>query len=138
MRGYLEAFSDLAVAEADYRQGLELRPSDAKGYAGLASVLFEQRSKRAEALQMLEHARRLDPLEPGHDVTKAVFLLYDRGDVRGAEALLRNVLQRKPDYLPATMRLGELLWRTGDMSEAAKYLEQSIKLDPRAHWRAAC
>jgi TolB-like protein/Tfp pilus assembly protein PilF len=133
MRGYLEAFSDLAAAEADYRRGLELRPSDAKGYAGLAAILFEQRKHRAEALQMLEHARRLDPLEPAHDVTKAVFLMYDRGDVKGAEALLRNVLQRNPDYLPATIRLGELAWGcTGNMSEAAKYLEQSIKLDPRA------
>ena len=134
MRGYLEAFSDLAAAEADYRRGLELRPSDAKGYAGLASVLFEQRKQRAEALQMLEHARRLDPLEPGHDVSKAVLLMYDRGDVKGAEALLRNVLQRKPDYLPATMRLGEFMWHTGDTSEAIKYLEQSMKLDPQAHY----
>ena len=33
----------------------------------------------------------------------------------------------------ATIRLGELAWCcTGDMSEAVKYLEQSIKLDPRA------
>jgi TolB-like protein len=134
MRGYLEAFSDLAAAEADYRRGLELRPSDAKGYAGLAAVLFEQRGKRAEALQMLEHARRLDPLEPAHDVSKAVFLDYDRGDVEGAKALLRSVLQRNPTYTPAAIRLGVLARFDSETSEAIKYLELAIKLDPLANW----
>jgi TolB-like protein len=135
MRGYLEAFSDLEAAEADYRRGLELRPSDAKGYAGLAAVLFEQLAKREEALRMLEHARRLDPLEPAHDVAKAVLLFYDRGDVKGAEALLRNVLQRKPDYLPAMVRLAEMSWAPiGNTSEAIKYFEQAIRLDPLSHW----
>jgi tetratricopeptide (TPR) repeat protein len=84
---------------------------------------------------MLEHARRLDPLEPRHDVTKAVFLLYERGDVRGADALLRDVLRRQPLYLPAITRLGEIAWCCdANPSEAIQYLEQAIALDPLAHW----
>lgn len=135
MRGYLRAFSDLAGAEADYRRGLELKPSDAQGHAGLAAVLFERPAKRAEALVLLEQARRLDPLEPAHDVTKSVLLLYDRGDVTGAEALLRNVLERRPDYLPALTRLGELLWCCAARpAEAAQLLERALTLDPQAHW----
>jgi tetratricopeptide (TPR) repeat protein len=135
MRGYLEAFTDLAAAEADYRRGLELRPSDAKGYAGLAAVLWEQPAKRRESLEMLEHARRLDPLEPAHDVAKAVFLSYDRGDSKGAEALLRNVLQRKPDYLPAIVRLAEFSQiPAGNFSEAIRYYEQALRLDPMSQW----
>ena len=43
---------------------------------------------------MLDRARKLDPLEPGHDVTKALFLLYgarrpggcERAAARGGEA----------------------------------------------------
>jgi tetratricopeptide (TPR) repeat protein len=98
-------------------------------------VLFEQPEKRPEALQMLDRARRLDPLEPAHDVTKAVFLLYDRGDVDGAEALLRNVLQRRPDYPPALTRLGELDWCCrSDTSEAIELLERVVALDPQAQW----
>jgi TolB-like protein/Tfp pilus assembly protein PilF len=135
MRGYLEAFSDLDKAEASYRRGLQLRASDAKGYAGLASVLFEQPAKRAAALDALEQARRLDPLEPAHDVTKSVFLLYDRGDVRGADALLRNVLQRLPDYQPAITRLGGLDWCCeAKLAEAIQYLERALALDPQAHY----
>jgi TolB-like protein/DNA-binding winged helix-turn-helix (wHTH) protein/cytochrome c-type biogenesis protein CcmH/NrfG len=135
MRGYLEAFSDLRTAEASYRRGLELRPSDARAYAGLAAILFEQPAKRNEALAMLDRARRLDPLEPMHDVNKAVFLLYGRGDDAGADALLRQVLRRQPLYLPAITRLGEIAWCCqGSPSEAIRYLEQAIALDPLAHW----
>lgn len=135
MRGYLEAFSDLGRAEASYRRGLQLRPNDARGYAGLAAVLFEQPAKREEALRTLDRARRIDPLEPAHDVTKSVFLLYDRGDVSGADSLLRNVLQRQPLYLPAIVRLGELAWCCGgDAAGAIELLERAVALDPNALW----
>ena len=135
MRGYCEAFTDLAAAEASYRRGLQLAPNDARGYAGLASVLFEEPAARGEALQLLDRARRLDPVEPAHDVTKAVFLLYDRGDVGGAEALLRNVLQRRPDYPPALARLGELKFCCrADPSEAIELLERATALDHEAQW----
>jgi len=135
MRGYLEAFSDLGKAEASYRRGLQLRPSDAKGYAGLAAVLFEQPAKRVEALAALDRARRLDPLEPAHDVTKAVYLLYENGDVSGADTLLRNIVQRLPDYKPAVARLGELEWCCeSKLAEAITHLEHALQLDPQAHF----
>ena len=52
------------VAEKDYRHGLELSPNSAKGYGGLATVLYETPARRDDALEMLERARKLDPLEP--------------------------------------------------------------------------
>lgn len=135
LRGYIEAFSDLAKAEVSYRRGLELRPNDARGYAGLAAILFERPAKRDEALQLLERARRLDPLEPAHDVTKSVFLLYDRGDVRAADSLLLGVLQRHPQFVPALVRRGELAWCCdADVSTAIELLEQALAIDPQAQW----
>jgi tetratricopeptide (TPR) repeat protein len=134
-RGDLLAYEDLASAEASYREGLRLRPNDAWAYAGLAAVLFERPPQRTAALQMLERARRLDPLEPAHDVTKAVFLLYDQGDVQGADGLLRNVLQRRPDYVPALVRLGEVAWCCeANSPEAIELLERAVGMDPGAHW----
>ena len=135
LRGYLEAFSDLSAAEASYRRGLELRPNDARGYAGLAAILFEHPDKRDEALQLLDRARRLDPLEPAHDVTKSVFLLYDRGDVRAADSLLLGVLQRQPQFVPALVRRGELAWCCdADASTAIELLERALTIDPDAQW----
>jgi hypothetical protein len=57
-------------------------------------VLYETPSRRDEALELLDRARKLDPLEPGHDVTKALFLWFDRADLQGANALLVGVLKR--------------------------------------------
>jgi TolB-like protein/DNA-binding winged helix-turn-helix (wHTH) protein/Tfp pilus assembly protein PilF len=131
----LEAYADLGQAEADYRRGLALSPNYAPGYAGLASVLYENPRRSDEALWMLDRARKLDPLEPAHDVTKAVFLLYARSDKAGATALLQDVLKRDPLNQPALMRLGEIRAElSGEIAEGIKLLEQALALDPSSEW----
>jgi TolB-like protein/cytochrome c-type biogenesis protein CcmH/NrfG len=133
VRASMVAYTDLAGAEADYRRGLELSPNSAKGYAGLAVVLYETPSRRDEALAMLDRARKLDPLQPAHDVSRAVFLLYERGDVQGANELLVDVLRRNPDYLPALTRLTEIrVSCMGASVEGIEYGERALQLDPLA------
>lgn len=84
---------------------------------------------------MLDRARKLDPLEPAHDVTKAVFLLYGRGDKTGAAALLREVLKRDPLNQPALMRLGEIHSEaSGEIAQGIRLLEQALSLDPSSEW----
>jgi len=86
-------------------------------------------------LQLLDRARRLDPLEPSHDVTKSVFLLYDRGDVRAADTLLRGALLRQPQFVPALVRRGELAWCCdADASTGIEMLEQALAIDPDTQW----
>jgi TolB-like protein/DNA-binding winged helix-turn-helix (wHTH) protein/cytochrome c-type biogenesis protein CcmH/NrfG len=132
-RGYVNAFVDLAQAQADYQRGLKLNPNSARGHAGLAAVLFRDRLRGDDALAALDRARRLDPLEPSYDVTRAVFLAYARSDITAADALLTQVVQRNPLYVPALSRLGELKWCCeGQLAESAKLLEQVLKLDAQA------
>jgi tetratricopeptide (TPR) repeat protein len=132
-RASLEAYSDLAAAESDYRRGLELSPNSAEGYAGLATVLYETPSRRDESLEMLDRARKLDPLQPAYDVQRAVFLLYERSDVRGAKDLLADVLRRNPGYLPAMTRFIELSgYLMGETADAIDYGERALALEPRA------
>jgi TolB-like protein/DNA-binding winged helix-turn-helix (wHTH) protein len=134
-RAYLRAFSDLAGAESDYRRGIALSPSYAKAYAGLAAVLNENPVRWTETLAALDRARKLDPLQPEYDVMKAVFLLYRRSDIQGANDLLVDVLQREPLYQPALMRLGQVRWHfQGRFAEAVKYGEQALSLDPASEW----
>jgi TolB-like protein/DNA-binding winged helix-turn-helix (wHTH) protein len=134
-RAYLRAFDDLAGAESDYRRGIALSPSYAKAYAGLAAVLYESPARWRQALEALDRARTLDPLEPQYDVTKAVFLFYRRSDIQGASDLLVDLVQREPLYQPALMRLGELRWQIGGrLAEAIKYAEQALSLDPHSEW----
>ena len=130
-RAHLAAFDDLTAAEADYRRGLELSPNAAKGYAGLATVLYETQARRDEALAMLDRARKLDPLDPGYDVRKALFLFYERADLQGANDLLVEVLREHPQYLPALFRLCELRsFAMGRLADGVRYCEQALAIDP--------
>ncbi len=133
-RAYLRAFSDLRGAEQDYRRGIELNPNSARGYDGLAAVLYEDPRRRDEALAMLDRARRLDPLEPKYDVLKSIILDYGRSDLRAAEAILTAVVARHPLYPPGLMRLAEVLSAEGRYAEAVLYGEQALKLDPLSEW----
>ena len=134
-RAYLRAFTDLPAAEADYRRGLELSPNSARGYAGLAAVLFEHPDRFPESLPMIDRARRLDPLQPAYDVTKSVYLLYGRSDVEAADQQLVDVLKREPLYQPALSHLGELRWCCeGRFADAIRYSEEALRLDPLSAW----
>jgi TolB-like protein/DNA-binding winged helix-turn-helix (wHTH) protein/Tfp pilus assembly protein PilF len=130
-RGWTKAFYDIAAADADFRRGLELAPNSARGYEGLAAALFQSMARRREALAMVEKARQLNPLEPRLDVVKATYLGYGPGDAEQATAILQQVLERDPLYVPALVRLAEFRWRLqGRIAEAIHLAEQAVKLDP--------
>ena len=130
-RAHLAAYENLSTAEADYRRGLELSPNSAPGFAGLAAVVYEDPARRDDALELLDRARRIDPLEPRYDVEKSVFLFYERGDVSGASELLEKALERNPRYLPALLRLCELQFSAmARIADAIQYCEQALAIDP--------
>ncbi len=128
-RAHLTAFLDLAAAEKDYRRGLELSPNSAKGYAGLAAVVYETPARRGEALELLDRARKLDPLEPAYDVTKALFLYMEHADLAGANALLLDVVKRNPRYQHAYARLGDVHMLAGQAAKSIRYGERALALD---------
>jgi TolB-like protein/DNA-binding winged helix-turn-helix (wHTH) protein/Tfp pilus assembly protein PilF len=133
-RGYLRAFTDLAGAEADFRRGLELQPNSVHGFEGLAAALFQDPTRVDEARAMLDRVRELNPLEPRHDVTMFVLLLYAQGNVEEAERSVVSALRKDPLYHPALIRLGELRWFLGASAEAARYGEQALTIDPQSDW----
>ena len=94
-------------------------------------MLYADPPRREEALQMLERARRIDPLEPGYDVKKAVFLMYERSDVSGADKLLGSVLERHPRYVPALLRQWEIRsMLRGRQADGIRLCEQALAVDP--------
>jgi tetratricopeptide (TPR) repeat protein len=130
-RGYLKIYSHLAAADADLRKGLDLSPNYARGYEGLAAVLFQSVARRREALEMIEKARSLDPLAPHLDVLKATYLMWGPGEMTEAAQLLEAVLERDPLYVPAMARLGEVRFcGQGELAESIQLLEQAVALDP--------
>lgn len=139
-RGYAKAYYDAAAADADMRRGIELSPNYARGYEGLAAVQFQSVPRRREALELLEKARRLDPLEPRLDVLKALYLYWGPGDSEQSIRILRAVHERNPLYVPALVRLGEVLLNPGGaFAESLLMSEQAVALDPgnEIAWRQA-
>ena len=131
-RGYIDLHVvGVAEADADMRRGIELAPNLARGYEGLASVLFQSVARRREALEMLEKARKLDPLDIRLDVLKALYLEWGPGDYEQADRLLQSVLERDPLYVPALVRLADVRWGgLGRHAEAVALGEQAVALDP--------
>lgn len=137
-RGYLHLHFDAVEADADMRRGLELAPNYARGYEGLASVLFQSVARRREALGMIEKARKLDPLDIRLDVLKALYLEWGPGDYEQADRLLQSVLERDPLYVPALVRLADVRWGgLGRHADAVALGEQAVALDPgnQTAWR---
>jgi TolB-like protein len=137
-RGYLKLYFDVAAADADLRRGLELAPNYARGYEGLAAVLFQSVARRREALEMVEKARRLDPLELRLDVIKATYLLFGSGDMKQAAQVVEAVLERDPLYVPALVRLADVRSSgQGEHAESIALAEQAVALDPgnETAWR---
>lgn len=137
-RGYMNLYFDVAEADADIRRGLEFAPNYARGYEGLAAVLFQSVARRREALEMIEKARKLDPLDIRLDVLKATYLGWGPGDNEQAVRLLQGVLERDPLFVPALVRLADVRWgRQARPAEAVALLEQAVALDPgnETAWR---
>ena len=76
---------------------------------------------------------RLDPLEPAHNVTMAIYLHYERGDVNGAVDLLLEGLKLDPQYQPALTRLGEIrLFAQGQVAEGTHWVSRRWRsIQPR-------
>ncbi len=137
-RGYLKLYFNVAAADADLRRGIELAPNYARGYEGLAAVMFQSVARRREALDMIEKARRLDPLELRLDVIKATYLAWGPGDMPQAAQVAESVLQRDPLYVPALVRLADVRWGgEGRSAESIALAEQAVALDPgnETAWR---
>ncbi len=133
-RGYLRAFKDRAGAEKDFRRGIALNPSSARGYYALVQLIFDDLTRRDEALAMITRAQQLDPLETEYDILKGRMLLYSHTDIRGADALLSEVVLQHPLYAPGWIWLADVRRTAGKYAEAIMCDERAVKLEPDEEW----
>lgn len=134
-RGNFNSARDPAAAEADFRKGLDLSPSDALGFSAFAESLNGWR-RPAEAMQMIEHAIAIDPLAPRPLYIKALITVApDLEHDREFEASMEAVLRLDPDYTNALVRLADAKsFFHGEYAEAAKLVEHALRVDPDPAW----
>jgi hypothetical protein len=88
----------------------------------------------AEALALIDRARRIDPLYPRSHYYKGLMRLEGGGTIEEAEALFLQALRVAPHFHPALMQLGEIRRFTGRLAEAVNYSERAVAIDPQVMW----
>ncbi len=121
-----------------FRRAIELDPSQAESYAGLAEALCYAAihglrpsteaypAARVAALKALE----LDESNASaHDALADVMQGYDR-NLAGAQAEFKRALQLNPSDLVVRVRYAESLTRIGKFDEAVEVTGKTLALDP--------
>jgi len=130
---------DNALAEGFFQQAIDLDPSFAGGYTGLAFAqaraagMYGRRSLSEIENPTLALARRAVLLD-GNDAEARTCLaehLMRRGDYEGALAEAESALAISPNLADAYGILGAALMWSGRPTEGRDALEKSIRLDPR-------
>jgi len=129
--------SDPVQAEQMYRRALQLAPSYDENYIRYSDFLFSQ-GRRGEALELIDRARRIDPLSATLCWRQAQLVLATRSDVVAMKRLLHEALQIQPDFPTALRDLAnaEYMWH-GNFAEAIRLMERAKIVDTHSHWADA-
>ena len=130
---------DPTEADAMYRRALELAPGFDESYVRYSDFLFTQR-RRGEAMDLIDRARRIDPLSATLRWRKSQLLIATMSDVAAQQAELREALIINPEYPTALRELAQSNWLLrGDFADAIRLIERSLAVDrdsDRGDWLA--
>ena len=133
-RGWLKITNgDTTEGLADYEKGIALSPNYAPGLQRYAEEL-DALGRGTEALDLIDRARRIDPLYPRSHYFKGLMRLWGGGAIEDAEALFLQALRVAPDFHPALMQLGTIRRITGRLAEAVNYSERAVAIEPGVTW----
>lgn len=124
--------ADPAAREADFRRGLELEPSHARGIDAYATFL-QQQGRGPESARWLERELLVDPLSAPAHFRRAMQTLETDG--AGVERAMLGALERDPNFYPALQRYAKYRWQlSGEIAQAIEIIERAIASDPDNPW----
>jgi TolB-like protein/DNA-binding winged helix-turn-helix (wHTH) protein/Tfp pilus assembly protein PilF len=123
-------FTGEAQAEADYRKGLELDPSNGPGLTRFGEFLTFSDGRVDEGRAMLDRALLIDPL--------SVRAYYIRSSLAAtpaeAEQILLAALKIDPQFSLALKQLSLMRSFQGKFAEGVMLAERAIAADPANQW----
>ena len=128
---YLWLAGDWQAAEAGFRRAIELKPNLARAYVNYGFMLLQNLAdhRPTEAKELWRTAARLDPHSPALRQHLA-WTEFRLGNFERAESMLRQVIDKHPDYPTAWFVLGELLGGTGDQAGAVAAYQRALSGNP--------
>jgi TolB-like protein len=113
---------DFSVALRTARSAVERNPSHVMSRVVLGDVLWTY-DRPDQAMEQIESALQLDPLDPGINMNLGDFLIF-AGRFGEAVDAYRNLLRLNPHLLPGRVRLTKALAFAGDRHGALAELEE--------------
>ncbi len=119
---------DNRLAEASYRQALEIDPQTTAAYHNLAA-LYRHLGDEAAVRDLLALTDRRDNRNP-FTYLELGDISFRRGDLEAAERFYRRSMRLDPELAAAHAALGQWAFQSGRQREAKKRLRQARRLDP--------
>jgi adenylate cyclase len=116
------------IAEAE--RAIALEPNSVDAYTQLGANL-RWAGRCAEAIPILQKAMRLSPIPPVVCLSALAQCYRITGQYEEAIALLRRILQKEPNQLPAQVQLVVALMQAGKEDEARAEAAKVLKIDPK-------
>lgn len=115
-------------AEADLRTILEAEPDNAVALNALGYIITTRSDRYGEARALIEQALAQDPENPAI-LDSMGWVLFKQGQSEKALTYLTRAWETFPDPEVAA-HLGEVLWQTGEQSQARIIWDDGLKIDP--------
>lgn len=125
----LEKYGRMSESEVEFRELLERKPEDAVILNYLGYSLADRGLKLAEALELIEHAVRLDPGNGAYQDSLG-WVHYKMGHSSRAVSELTAASEKLPHDATIRDHLGDALKADGRLEEAWKAWKTSQALDP--------
>jgi tetratricopeptide (TPR) repeat protein len=119
---------DFKAAEAACKRALELDPKSSAACSALGNVYwFQNDTKRAE--EAFRAAAELAPIRSPRRLKYAQFKVH-AGDAVTGRRVLEEVVQKAPDYLPASAQLAEMAFREKRYDDCDALIKRILTRDP--------
>jgi tetratricopeptide (TPR) repeat protein len=120
---------DFKTAETSFSRARMLNPKFSETYTAWGSLYAAQKDwKRADAA--FQEAAALAPPSSGNAVRYAQFKIL-RGEDQAGEQVLREMVKKSPDYLPAWLTLAEIAASRNDYTNSLALLDNVLSRDPQ-------
>ncbi|HSB62678.1 MAG TPA: tetratricopeptide repeat protein [Thermoanaerobaculia bacterium] len=116
-------------------KSLALEPDNAP-LVGMLMEAYRAKGDKAKALEYEKKYIAANPDQPEILYNQAVEL-YNKNDFKGAEPLLKKVVEGKPDFAKAHYLLGMSYVNLNKIPDMKKHLSEYLKLDPKGPDAAA-
>ncbi|MEN3027722.1 MAG: tetratricopeptide repeat protein [Aquificaceae bacterium] len=119
----------IVSAESDLRKALELRPGDPEllNHLGYSLLLWYQAARLEEAELLIRKALEKEPENPAY-IDSMAWVLYHRGDYRGAYELLLKALEKEKEDPVLYEHMGDVLSKLGREKEAQENYRKAYDL----------